>query len=680
MRVVKSSSNDRCHAFQPESSYSAYLFKAIYVLPTFPHPFPYKAALLRERFKTDQIFTIEEKNHQGPLQSQDVSGSKQLIKSLRTVLSHALTQGFLRILLISDRAVPLIDFDTSLRERTTGPAAAPWDVMTFRGEAYALTAKAVCSLLNCLAGNDARPEEAVRQLTGSLPCIHLGHLISNPSLIKTADNPAYFYNHDPCNKTVSVCCVSKRPEFLENIFLNYKRQLYPEKELILVMNGTGHDPELAKAMAVEQEIMRFHLLTPPRDMSLGKCLNLGIRASNGFYWCKIDDDDYYGATYLSEAQDYISAFPNPLVGKSRMHVFDLSSHKGFLTTDKEYARLDFPRQTGATIFCTKDLAARFPFENLSSGEDTAFFKSLFEAGISFTDSTLDNYVYVRHGHNTSDYESHLSAPWQLETSTLYREFLSSYPYINRVAMSRVPPERFGPLFDHKFSRVMAGKQFPRIIHQIWLGPRPRPDHWMNSWKYDYIRQFPHWQYRLWSEKDFRDFEFTRSRAYQELSTAGKSDLLRYKILHQYGGIYIDSDSLFINSTGLDPLVPDVQATGLLLAEEPFQPDKGLLIANGVMAALPGNPLLDYLLNRAIARVNHALENGDELVAWQMTGPLMVTQVIRHIQTVKILPHIYFYPEYWNTSRYWSYTKNELEQTYPHSIMFQFGLSTVEGEI
>ena len=33
------------------------------------------------------------------------------------------------------------------------------------------------------------------------------------------------------------------------------------------------------------------------------------------------------------------------------------------------------------------------------------------------------------------------------------------------------------------------EKIPKIIHQIWIGPKKRPDIWIKTWSEDYINKF-----------------------------------------------------------------------------------------------------------------------------------------------------------------------------------------------
>jgi hypothetical protein len=38
---------------------------------------------------------------------------------------------------------------------------------------------------------------------------------------------------------------------------------------------------------------------------------------------------------------------------------------------------------------------------------------------------------------------------------------------------------------------------PKIIHQIWVGPKKKPDIWIDTFKKDYINDNPEWDYKCY---------------------------------------------------------------------------------------------------------------------------------------------------------------------------------------
>ncbi|RAW51261.1 glycosyltransferase family 32 protein [Faecalibacterium prausnitzii] len=91
------------------------------------------------------------------------------------------------------------------------------------------------------------------------------------------------------------------------------------------------------------------------------------------------------------------------------------------------------------------------------------------------------------------------------------------------------------------------KQIPKIIHYCWFGKNPLNEealHCLASWK----KYFPEYRIIQWDESNF-DFDSCdyAKEAYQAKKWAFVSDYARFKILYQYGGIYVDTDVEVIKS-------------------------------------------------------------------------------------------------------------------------------------
>jgi len=86
---------------------------------------------------------------------------------------------------------------------------------------------------------------------------------------------------------------------------------------------------------------------------------------------------------------------------------------------------------------------------------------------------------------------------------------------------------------------------PKLMHQIWVGPKPRPDKWLQTWQ----DKHPGWTYKIWDNKDF-NAQWKNKRHMQFYAAKGKwngvADLMRYEILYRYGGILVAADSICLN--------------------------------------------------------------------------------------------------------------------------------------
>jgi len=97
-------------------------------------------------------------------------------------------------------------------------------------------------------------------------------------------------------------------------------------------------------------------------------------------------------------------------------------------------------------------------------------------------------------------------------------------------------------------------RIPKKLHIIWVGDEAKcPNHCIQSWKDRHLD----WDVRVWGNlelgvlkwKSHSQIEVFRARGQWE----GVADLMRYEILHEHGGVYVDADSVCIRP--LDDWLP-----------------------------------------------------------------------------------------------------------------------------
>lgn len=224
---------------------------------------------------------------------------------------------------------------------------------------------------------------------------------------------------------------------------------------------------------------------------------------------------------------------------------------------------------------------------------------------------------------------------------------------------------------------------PKIIHQIWLGPKEPPQWCIDSWKINYINENPEWLYKLWTEKEIENLDLLNKSIYDKEPTyRGKSDIARYEILYKEGGIFLDADSLWINNKSLDHILNDLPKKLptkdiLFGANEPTANNH--LIANGVIGCNKGNSimfsLIQYLKN---SYIDNKLKYARDYDIWLVTGPVPFNKIIKPFLDTKskclhIVPSYYFFPEKFVKGNIYM-TKEEIEGKFPNSYMYQYWLS------
>ena len=106
---------------------------------------------------------------------------------------------------------------------------------------------------------------------------------------------------------------------------------------------------------------------------------------------------------------------------------------------------------------------------------------------------------------------------------------------------------------------------PKVIHYCWFGRGEKSEiiqKCMKSWRV----YCPDWEIIEWNEDNF-DVGFCpyAAKAYKEKRWAYLSDVARLKIIHDHGGIYLDTDVELINS--LDELLENQAWFGYATATE-----------------------------------------------------------------------------------------------------------------
>ena len=171
---------------------------------------------------------------------------------------------------------------------------------------------------------------------------------------------------------------------------------------------------------------------------------------------------------------------------------------------------------------------------------------------------------------------------------------------------------------------------PRIIHQIWLGPLNPPLDALSTWKINH----PDWEYHLWTEKNLP--ALVNQKAFDDSdSYPQKADILRYELLQQFGGVYIDADVFCVRP--IDSLFAQLskKSSELVAAYEGREDDEAL-IANTVMMSGLNNPFIGEL----VANIDVSQKGK----AWEITGPQYLTDSIRKYNpSISLLPSKTFFP-------------------------------------
>ena len=212
---------------------------------------------------------------------------------------------------------------------------------------------------------------------------------------------------------------------------------------------------------------------------------------------------------------------------------------------------------------------------------------------------------------------------------------------------------------------------PKIIHQIWLGDKKKmPVDFMKT-----VRdKHSGWKYILWTEENIS--HIVNHKKFKIVSEYNKSvdnkftnlaNILRYEKLFEYGGIYIDADSI-CNKPFNDLMDNEFFAA---YENEVKQPN---LIANGVIGSVPRYPILEMCIDE-IKRMNNKVITRKP--SFKTTGPVLLTKIINEYgkEKIAVYPSWYFFPVHYS-----GYVVNKKIDPQKDSYTNQLWLSTKKEQV
>ncbi|OLP82875.1 putative glycosyltransferase [Symbiodinium microadriaticum] len=219
---------------------------------------------------------------------------------------------------------------------------------------------------------------------------------------------------------------------------------------------------------------------------------------------------------------------------------------------------------------------------------------------------------------------------------------------------------------------------PRVIHQIWVGPKEPPCLWLDTFRADFIEAHPDWRYELWSDERVAQLPMFNEKIYmEEKMWQCKADILRLEFLWHHGGVYVDADMISVGKKSLNPIIELGKETGWVIAYEPDTKDKPYsILGNSVIACTPHHPLT-LMLILFLKQTFYQKRNHIEVFA--VTGPVMYTKcLVDSDMPISIAAQELLYPAFHFVPNPDAIDFNR----FPRCLMFQFGYtcSGLEGYV
>lgn len=231
----------------------------------------------------------------------------------------------------------------------------------------------------------------------------------------------------------------------------------------------------------------------------------------------------------------------------------------------------------------------------------------------------------------------------------------------------------------RYSKELGGPaEIPKVIHQIWIGPKEPPCLWIDTFRVDYIAAHPEWGFELWSDEQVAKLPMINEQIYtEEKMWQCKADILRLEMLWHHGGLYVDADMISVENKSLDPIIELGRETGWVIAYEPDTKDKPYsILGNSVIACTPHHPLtlmLILYLKQTYYPKRHVIE------VFAVTGPVMYTKCLVDTgMPISVADQELLYPAF-----HFVPNPDAIDfSRFPKCLMFQFGYtcSGLEGYV
>lgn len=209
---------------------------------------------------------------------------------------------------------------------------------------------------------------------------------------------------------VSIIIPTNKIKYIKNIFKNYSRCTYDNKELIIILNN--NELSISDYINQSEKYDNVRIYQLDEKTSLGYCINYGVEISKYNYIAKMDDDDYYGENYILDSINAFRYVDADIIGKASYFVYYEKYNTMGIMNDI-YNNKYTPYIAGSTFIIKKKVFEKVKFQNLNLGEDSRFVSDCINANINVYSGNRYNYIYVKHRELTNH-------TWKIESKDLFK--------------------------------------------------------------------------------------------------------------------------------------------------------------------------------------------------------------------------------------------------------------------
>ena len=190
-----------------------------------------------------------------------------------------------------------------------------------------------------------------------------------------------------------------RPDFVRQAVNLFKRQDYPECELIIVDDDGPNTTQLQRELAADPRVTYLAL---PGSATIGRKRNHACAQARGAVIAQWDDDDWFDPRRLRVQVDPILSGHADITGLNMAHVYDVERNEWWSCSPDLHRRLFLGDVHGGTlVFSRRVWADLAQYPDRSLAEDAVFLRDALRRGARLR--RIDGtglFVYVRHGSNT----------------------------------------------------------------------------------------------------------------------------------------------------------------------------------------------------------------------------------------------------------------------------------------
>ena len=197
---------------------------------------------------------------------------------------------------------------------------------------------------------------------------------------------------------------------------------------------------------------------------------------------------------------------------------------------------------------------------------------------------------------------------------------------------------------------------PKIIHQIWYQGKDKIPTDLQKDSDEIIKIHPKWKYIIWDDDLIKKYFKNNTKilsTYNKLEHLHqKVDYMKYCILHELGGVYVDMDVTILKS--FDEIVKQYDNYECILSNININIMENYILCrnkecinNGIIISQPKSNFMFNLINEIHKNYNCQYSDlNKSMCINRTTGPLLFTKIYNNYENkskIKILDWSYFEP-------------------------------------